>query len=75
MSYLFGTSPKEDKLIKEIKCIVLVPQISTYSTFIVSKYFPENVYLNDFEPWELFIQMQIMKLMIFLILTLNSLEN
>ena len=29
---------------------VLVPQTSTYSTFIVSKYFPENVYLDDFEP-------------------------
>ena len=48
--YLFGTSPKEDKLVKEIKCIVLVPQTSTYNTFIVSKYFPENVYLDDFEP-------------------------
>ena len=48
--FIYGTSPKDDPLVKEIHCIVLVPQTGTHMNVNIPNQPPEHPYLKEFEP-------------------------
>ena len=48
MGYIYGTSAGEN--VKEIKCIVIVPQIGTRDSVTLPKQMPESEYLKNMEP-------------------------
>ncbi|OAF70592.1 Splicing factor Prp8 [Intoshia linei] len=48
--YLYGISPPDNKSVKEIKCIVMVPQIGTHQNVYVPNQLPKHTYLEDYEP-------------------------
>jgi len=48
--YLYGTSPADNKQVKEIKCIVMVPQVGSTRDIQLPKNLPENEMLNGLEP-------------------------
>ena len=48
--YLYGVSPPDNPQVKEIRCIVLVPQIGTHQTTTLPHQMPEHEYLEDMEP-------------------------
>ena len=48
--YLYGITPKNDALVKEIHCIVLVPQTGNHLNINFPIQPPEHPYLRDFEP-------------------------
>ncbi|KAI9220140.1 PRP8 pre-mRNA processing factor 8 [Blastocladiella britannica] len=50
MGYMFGISPPDNPYVKEIRAIVLVPQLGSPQTVKVPKLFPEHPYLQDLEP-------------------------
>ena len=48
--YIYGISPKDDPLVKEIHCIVVVPQTGTHLNVNIPNQPPEHSYLKDYEP-------------------------
>ena len=48
--YLYGTSPKDNKQVKEIKCIVMVPQVGSTRDIQLPRNLPEHEMLKDLEP-------------------------
>ncbi|KAI5256332.1 pre-mRNA-processing-splicing factor 8 [Aureobasidium subglaciale] len=48
--YLYGTSPPDNKQIKEVKAIVMVPQVGNTRDIQLPRNLPENDYLNSLEP-------------------------
>ena len=48
--YLYGTSPPDNKQVKEIKCIVMIPQIGSSREIQLPQNLPENDLLKDLEP-------------------------
>ncbi len=48
--YLYGTSPKDQKQVKEIKCIVMVPQVGSTRDIQLPRNLPEHEMLKDLEP-------------------------
>jgi pre-mRNA-processing factor 8 len=48
--YLFGVSPAGNTLVKEIRCIVMVPQNNTHSFVQFANHIPEHECLKDMEP-------------------------
>eukprot|EP00923_Selenidium_pygospionis_P020244 GHVN01035076.1.p1 GENE.GHVN01035076.1~~GHVN01035076.1.p1 ORF type:complete len:2490 (+),score=338.39 GHVN01035076.1:119-7588(+) len=48
--YLYGSSPPENSQVKEIKCIVLVPQVGNHQTVTLPHQRPEHEYLKEYEP-------------------------
>jgi len=48
--YLYGVSPPDNPYVKEIRCIVMVPQIGTYQNVTLPHHMPEHTYLKDMEP-------------------------
>lgn len=47
---MYGVTPEDNKSVKEIKCIVMVPQIGTYQSCSMPHYLPEHPNLKDLEP-------------------------
>ncbi len=50
MGYLYGQSPADNPHVKEIRCIVLVPQLGSHQKVTVPKQVPEHPFLDDLEP-------------------------
>ena len=48
--YLYGVSPPDNPQVKEIRCIVMVPQIGTHQTTTLPHQMPDHEYLEDLEP-------------------------
>ncbi|KAK3340044.1 pre-mRNA processing splicing factor 8 [Neurospora tetraspora] len=48
--YLYGASPADNDQIKEIKCIVMVPQIGGLRNVQLPHQLPQHEYLKDMEP-------------------------
>jgi pre-mRNA-processing factor 8 len=50
MGYMYGISPPGNTMVKEIRCIVLVPQIGSHSFVKVPGLIPQHEFLKDLEP-------------------------
>ena len=50
MGYMYGVSPPDNPQVKEIRCIVLVPQWGTATQVNVPNLLPEHEYLKELEP-------------------------
>lgn len=48
--YMFGVSPPDNPQVKEIRCIVMVPQWGTHQTVNLPNQLPEHQYLSAMEP-------------------------
>jgi pre-mRNA-processing factor 8 len=48
--YLYGVSPPGNSMVKEIRCIVMVPQVGSYNCVKVPAQLPEHEYLKEMEP-------------------------
>jgi len=48
--YLYGISPPDNPMVKEIRCIVIVPQTGTHQNVILPQQLPEHEYLKELEP-------------------------
>ncbi|KAG9516112.1 pre-mRNA-processing-splicing factor 8, partial [Aureobasidium melanogenum] len=48
--YLYGSSPPDNKQIKEVKAIVMVPQVGNTRDIQLPRNLPENDILNSLEP-------------------------
>ncbi|KAF1351355.1 pre-mRNA-processing-splicing factor 8 [Delphinella strobiligena] len=48
--YIYGSSPPDAKQVKEIKCIVMVPQVGNTRDIQLPRNLPENDLLNSLEP-------------------------
>ena len=48
--YLYGVSPPDNDRVKEIRCIVLVPQVGNHQTVTLPSKLPDHEYLEDLEP-------------------------
>eukprot|EP00735_Rhodelphis_limneticus_P013308 TRINITY_DN692_c0_g1::TRINITY_DN692_c0_g1_i1::g.28748::m.28748 TRINITY_DN692_c0_g1::TRINITY_DN692_c0_g1_i1::g.28748 ORF type:complete len:2358 (+),score=811.76,sp/Q99PV0/PRP8_MOUSE/82.36/0.0,PROCN/PF08083.6/1.3e-219,PRP8_domainIV/PF12134.3/8.5e-126,U6-snRNA_bdg/PF10596.4/8.9e-94,PRO8NT/PF08082.6/6.6e-81,U5_2-snRNA_bdg/PF10597.4/3.6e-69,PROCT/PF08084.6/1.3e+04,PROCT/PF08084.6/1.4e-48,RRM_4/PF10598.4/1.8e-44,JAB/PF01398.16/9.6e-08,Lipocalin_3/PF12702.2/0.43 TRINITY_DN692_c0_g1_i1:123-7076(+) len=48
--YMYGVSPPDNPMVKEIRCIVLVPQLSTHQLVHLPTQLPEHEYLHELEP-------------------------
>eukprot|EP00397_Hematodinium_sp_SG-2012_P000264 GEMP01000264.1.p1 GENE.GEMP01000264.1~~GEMP01000264.1.p1 ORF type:complete len:2430 (+),score=545.91 GEMP01000264.1:161-7450(+) len=49
-AYLYGISPPDNPQVKEIRCMVIVPQVGTHQTVTLPAQLPEHEYLKDLEP-------------------------
>lgn len=48
--YMYGISPLGNAKVKEIRCIVLVPQVGSHQGTTLPRRLPSHEYLNDLEP-------------------------
>ncbi|CAK4031288.1 Pre-mRNA-processing-splicing factor 8 [Lecanosticta acicola] len=48
--YLYGTSPPDNKQVKEIKCIVMIPQVGSTRDIQLPRNLPENEMLAGLQP-------------------------
>ena len=48
--YLYGSSPPDNDQVKEIRCIVMVPQIGSTRDIQLPHQLPQHEYLNQMEP-------------------------
>lgn len=48
--YIYGVSPPDNAQVKEIRCIVLVPQWGTNAQVHLPHMLPEHEYLKEYEP-------------------------
>ena len=48
--YLYGSSPPDNKQVKEVKCIVMVPQVGNTRDVQLPRNLPEHEMLNGLEP-------------------------
>lgn len=48
--YLYGVSPPDNNQVKEVRCIVLVPQLGNHQQVTLPKKLPKHDYLDDLEP-------------------------
>ena len=48
--YLYGSSPPDNKQVKEIKCIVMIPQVGSTRDVQLPRNLPENEMLDRLEP-------------------------
>jgi len=49
-AYLYGASPPDNPQVKEIRCIVFVPQVGSHQSVTLPQQLPEHEYLKDMEP-------------------------
>ena len=49
-AYMYGVSPKDNPYVKEVRCLVLVPQWATHQQVHLPVNLPEHDYLKDMEP-------------------------
>lgn len=48
--YLYGISPPDNPMVKEIRCIVMVPQTGSHQHVVLPSKLPEHEYLKELEP-------------------------
>jgi len=48
--YLYGVSPPGNPMVKEIRCIVMVPQCGSYHFVKIPSALPDHEYLREMEP-------------------------
>ena len=48
--YMYGISPADNPQVKEIRCIVLVPQLGTHQLVQMPHMLPQHEYLKEMEP-------------------------
>jgi pre-mRNA-processing factor 8 len=48
--YMFGVSPPDNPQVKEIRCIVMVPQWGTHQTVHLPNQLPSHEFLSEMEP-------------------------
>jgi pre-mRNA-processing factor 8 len=48
--YLYGVSPADNPQVKEIRCIVMVPQLGTHQAVQLPSMLPQHEYLKEMEP-------------------------
>ncbi|KAJ3204221.1 Pre-mRNA-processing-splicing factor 8 [Entophlyctis luteolus] len=48
--FMYGVSPPDNQQIKEIRCIVMVPQWGTHQMVNLPHNLPDHEYLKDYEP-------------------------
>lgn len=48
--YMYGISPADNPQVKEIRCIVLVPQLGTHQAVQLPNMQPQHEYLKEMEP-------------------------
>ena len=48
--YMYGISPADNPQVKEIRCIVLVPQLGTHQAVQLPNMLPQHEYLKEMEP-------------------------
>merc|ERR1712167_243349 len=48
--YLYGVSPPDNDRVKEIRCIVLVPQVGSHQQVTLPHKLPQHEYLEELEP-------------------------
>jgi pre-mRNA-processing factor 8 len=48
--YLYGITPPDNDQVREIRCIVLVPQVGNHQQVTLPKSLPEHEILQDMEP-------------------------
>jgi pre-mRNA-processing factor 8 len=49
-AYMYGVSPPDNDQVKEVRCIVLVPQVGNHLGVTLPHQQPEHEYLEDLEP-------------------------
>merc|ERR1719217_907862 len=49
-NYLYGVSPPDNPQVKEIRCMVMVPQVGTHQSVSLPNMMPDHEYLRDLEP-------------------------
>jgi pre-mRNA-processing factor 8 len=48
--YLYGVTPPDNDQVREIRCIVMVPQVGNHQSVTLPKKLPSDDILNDLEP-------------------------
>jgi pre-mRNA-processing factor 8 len=48
--YLYGVTPPDNDQVREIRCIVMVPQVGNHQSVTMPKKLPNDELLNDLEP-------------------------
>jgi pre-mRNA-processing factor 8 len=48
--YMYGVSPADNPQVKEVRCIVLVPQVGNHQSCTLPRKLPEHDLLDDLEP-------------------------
>jgi pre-mRNA-processing factor 8 len=48
--YMYGVSPADNAQVKEVRCIVMVPQWGSHQTVHLPHMLPEHAYLNELQP-------------------------
>lgn len=48
--YIYGVSPKDNTFVKEIRCIVMVPQVGNNTGVTLPQQMPDTEYLKNMEP-------------------------
>ena len=48
--YMYGVSPPDNSQVKEVRCIVLVPQVGNHQSVTLPRRLPEHEFLADLEP-------------------------
>jgi pre-mRNA-processing factor 8 len=48
--YMYGVSPPDNSQVKEVRCIVLVPQVGNHQQVTLPRRLPNHEYLDDLEP-------------------------
>jgi len=48
--YMYGVSPPDNSQVKEVRCIVLVPQVGNHQQVTLPRRLPEHEFLADLEP-------------------------
>jgi len=49
-AYLYGISPPDNPQVKEIRCMVLVPQTGSHNSITLPQHLPDHDHLRDLEP-------------------------
>ena len=49
-AFMFGSSPADNPQVKEIKCLVFVPQVGSHQSVSLAMKQPDHEYLSDLEP-------------------------
>merc|ERR1712072_1471399 len=48
--YLYGVSPPDNPMVKEVRCFVMVPQLGNHQSVTLPHQLPDHEYLKDMEP-------------------------
>ena len=48
--YLYGVTPSDHSEVREVRCIVLIPQVGNHQSVTFPKSLPDHPYLKDLEP-------------------------